>query len=208
MSTPVPHRSLRFAVFEIDLHTGELRKHGAKIKLQDQPFQILAMLLATPGEVVTREELRAKLWRAETFVDFDMGLNTAVKRLRDALGDTAENPRYVETLPRKGYRFICPVSTGHALTALPLASQTKPPAPEPIPGHLRPGRRAKVVIPVLLGLLAALLAGFRFIRPRQALTDKDVIVLADFDNRTGEPVFDKTLRTALAIDLEQSPFLA
>jgi eukaryotic-like serine/threonine-protein kinase len=113
MPESAPQRSLRFAAFEVDLLTGELRKHGIKIKLQDQPFQVLAILLVSPGEVVTREELRAKLWPSDTFVDFDMGLNTAVKRLRDALGDTAGTPRYVETLPRKGYRFITPVSDGH-----------------------------------------------------------------------------------------------
>ena len=102
-------RVARFGVFEVDLRAGELRKHGLKIKLQDQPFQILAMLLAQPGEVVTREELRQKLWPADTFVDFDHGLNNAIKRLREALGDSAESPRYVETLPRRGYRLIVPV---------------------------------------------------------------------------------------------------
>src|SRR6266849_11112016 len=102
-------RRMRFGVFETDLPSGELRKHGLKIRLQDQPFQILLMLLERPREVVTREELRQKLWSADTFVDFDVGLNTAVKKLRDALADSAESPRYVETLPRRGYRFIASV---------------------------------------------------------------------------------------------------
>ena len=100
---------IRFGVFELDLRSGELRKLGIKIKLHNQPFQVLATLLEHPGEVVTREQLRRKLWPADTFVDFDVGLNSAIKKLRDALGESAEAPRYVETLPRRGYRFIAPV---------------------------------------------------------------------------------------------------
>lgn len=99
-------RLIRFAGFELDPQTGELRSRGSRVKLQDQPLQILLAVLEKPGDVVTREELRVKLWPANTFVDFDHGLNAAVKRLRDALGDTADNPRYIETLPRLGYRFI------------------------------------------------------------------------------------------------------
>src|SRR5215472_15881667 len=95
-----------FGPFEADLASQEPRKQGVRLRLPRQSFQILKMLLERPGEGVTREELRAKLWPADTFVDFDHGLNAAVKRLRDALGDTAENPRFVETLPRLGYRFI------------------------------------------------------------------------------------------------------
>jgi TolB-like protein/DNA-binding winged helix-turn-helix (wHTH) protein len=101
-----PNQLIRFGVFEVDPRSGELRRKGFRVKLQDQPLQILLAVLERPGEVVTRDELRAKLWPADTFVDFEHGLNAAVKRLRDALGDTAENPRYIETLPRRGYRFI------------------------------------------------------------------------------------------------------
>src|SRR2546430_11106763 len=100
---------IRFGVFEADMHSAELRKNGRKVRLQDQPFQILTMLLEQPGEVVTRDTLRASLWPVDTFVDFDHGLNAAVKRFRDALGDSAENPRFVETLARRGYRFIAHV---------------------------------------------------------------------------------------------------
>src|ERR1700751_2721576 len=99
-------RAVRFGLFELDLRASELRKNGAKIKLQEQPFRILVSLLRQPGEVVTREELRRELWPSDTFVDFDHGLNAAVRRLRDALDDSAENPRFIETLPRHGYRFI------------------------------------------------------------------------------------------------------
>ena len=101
---------VRFAAFELDLRTGELRKSGIRIHLPDQPFQVLRTLLDRPGDLVTREELRQRLWAAETFVDFERGLNAAVRRLRDALGDSADVPRFVETLPRRGYRFIAPVS--------------------------------------------------------------------------------------------------
>src|SRR2546427_6865854 len=101
---------LRFGVFEVDVRAGELRKQGARIKLQEQPFHVLTVLLQRPGEVVTREELRNQNWPADTFVDFDNSLNTAINKLREALGDSADNPRFIETLPRRGYRFIAPVS--------------------------------------------------------------------------------------------------
>jgi cholera toxin transcriptional activator len=105
-------RIARFGVFELDLSAGELRKSGAKLRLQEQPFQVLALLLERAGDVVTREELRQKLWPADTFVDFDHSLNTAVNKLRETLGDSASSPRYIETLARRGYRFIGPVQTG------------------------------------------------------------------------------------------------
>jgi DNA-binding winged helix-turn-helix (wHTH) protein/tetratricopeptide (TPR) repeat protein len=104
-----PFRTRGFGVFEVDLRAAELRKHGVRIKLQEQPFQILSLLLEHPGEVVTREELREKLWPAHTFVDFDRSLNKAMTKLRAALGDSADSPRYVETIPRHGYRFLAPV---------------------------------------------------------------------------------------------------
>src|SRR5216110_2101376 len=114
---------MRFGIFEADLRAGELRRNGSKIKLQDQPFQLLALLLERPGELVTREELRGKLWPADTFVDFDHSLNAAIRRLRDALGDSAERPIFVETVARRGYRFIAPVTNDRqrasAIRALP-----------------------------------------------------------------------------------------
>jgi TolB-like protein/DNA-binding winged helix-turn-helix (wHTH) protein/Flp pilus assembly protein TadD len=100
---------LRFGVFELDLRAGELRKHGLRVRLQEQPFQILALLLAHPGELVTREELQTKLWPADTFVDFDHGLNKAISKIREALGDSAESPRFVQTVARRGYRFLAEV---------------------------------------------------------------------------------------------------
>ena len=117
-----PARVVRFSTFEVNLQTGELRKQGQKLKLQEQPFQVLAALLERPGEVVTREELRSKLWPSDTFVDFDHSLNAAIKRLRDVLGESAETPVFVETLARRGYRFIAPVNglPDHVQTATAL----------------------------------------------------------------------------------------
>ena len=115
-------RVVRFGAFEIDLSSGELLKHGIKIRLQEQPFQILLLLLERPGEVITREDLRKKLWPSDTFVDFDVGLNSAILRLRTALGDSADSPRFVETLPRRGYRFIA-----RADDSAPPLAHTSPP---------------------------------------------------------------------------------
>src|SRR5437868_3525858 len=112
---------VRFGEFEVDLRSGELRRNGARIKLQEQPFQILASLLERPGDVVTRDELRRKLWPEGIHLDFENGLNIAVKKLRQALGDEAETHRFIETLPRRGYRFLAPVETAG------LNSQTRAP---------------------------------------------------------------------------------
>jgi DNA-binding winged helix-turn-helix (wHTH) protein len=103
---------VRFGVFDLDLRSGELRKSGVRVKLADQPFRVLAVLLEHPGELVTRDELRSRVWPADTFVDFEHGLNAGIKRLRDALGDSAEHPRYIETVPKRGYRFIAPIDGG------------------------------------------------------------------------------------------------
>src|SRR5580765_6298071 len=113
---------IRFGAFEVDRRSGELRKQGVRVRLRDQAFQVLLLLLERPREVVTREELQSRLWSADTFVDFDRGLNKAVNRLREALGDSAESPRFIETLPRRGYRFIAPVEGGTA------RRQSDPPA--------------------------------------------------------------------------------
>ena len=113
-----PSPVTRFGVFELDLRSRELHKQGIRVKLQGQPVEILAMLLQRPGEIVSREELQKKLWPADTFVDFEQGLNNAMKRLRAALDDNAESPHFIETLPRRGYRFIGSLNgNGHPLAA-------------------------------------------------------------------------------------------
>src|SRR6266511_5084136 len=124
-------RVVRFGVFELDARTGELRKHGVKVRLQGKPFQLLHALLERPGEIVTRDELRERLWTSDVFVDFEAGLNTAANRLRIVLGDSAESPRYIETLSRLGYRFIAPVeladeTPAHVSEALPAAGGGRP----------------------------------------------------------------------------------
>ena len=127
------YRPLRFSSFEVNLRAGELRKYGVRIKLQDQPFQILAILLEKPGEIVTREELRDRLWPADTFVDFDHSLNSAVKKLRQALNDDPDVPRFIETLPKRGYRFIAPLRNGDAATLEPPANGEPTPVNVPPP---------------------------------------------------------------------------
>jgi DNA-binding winged helix-turn-helix (wHTH) protein len=191
---------LRFGVFEVDVRAGELRKQGVRIKLQEQPFHVLTVLLQRPGEVVTREELRSENWPADTFVDFDNSLNTAINKLREALGDSADNPRFIETLPRRGYRFIAPVTGVDGVTKGTAARGSAVALP----------RGRKVVVTAAIALLAAGIAGGLLWRARQArgLTEKDTIVLGDFANSTGDAVFDGTLREGLLVQLNQSPFLS
>src|SRR5881396_1441366 len=119
-----PSGRLRFGVFEVDLRAGELTKRGLRIRLQEQPFQVLATLLEKPGELVTREELREKLW-GRTVVDFDHGLNKAINKIREALGDSAENPRFVETVARHGYRFLADVTPMDTVADRKPAPETK-----------------------------------------------------------------------------------
>jgi len=127
---------LRFGVFEVDLRSGELRKGGLKIRLQEQPFRVLTMLLERSGDIVIREELQKKLWPGDTFVDFDNGLNTAINKIREALSDSAETPRYIETLPRRGYRFIAPVEAGAPFSDRGISGgQITPPPPAGADGH-------------------------------------------------------------------------
>src|SRR6266403_3783334 len=191
---------LRFGVFEVDVRAGELRKQGVRVKLQEQPFQVLTVLLQCAGEVVTREELRNQNWPPDTFVDFDNSLNTAINKLREALGDSADSPRFVETLPRRGYRFIAPI-TGVDGTTRGTGAGVSP---------VTAKRSRKIVGAVAVAVLAAGIVGGLLWRARQAgrLTEKDTIVLGDFANSTGDAVFDGTLREGLSVQLHQSPFLS
>jgi eukaryotic-like serine/threonine-protein kinase len=186
----------RFGTFEVDVRVGELRKQGVRIKLQEQPFRVLTILLKQPGGLVTRDELRSQIWPADTFVDFDNSLNTSINKLREALGDSAEDPRFIETLPRRGYRFIAPVSSTNGSEAQAGAAPVTPTHGWRIPF---------LVVALLAALVTALIWGGRQDR---RLTDKDTIILADFANSTGDPVFDGTLREGLSVESEQSPFLS
>jgi DNA-binding winged helix-turn-helix (wHTH) protein len=146
----------RFSIFEADPQSGELRKNGVRLKTQDQPFQILLRLLERPGQIVTREELKATLWSADTFVDFDNGLNMAVKRLREVLADDAEHPIFIETLPRRGYRFIAPVQMGDG------AGEPVQPSPTPEPTR----RVSSTKMAILASLLGVLVFAAIFIRTK------------------------------------------
>jgi DNA-binding winged helix-turn-helix (wHTH) protein/tetratricopeptide (TPR) repeat protein len=184
---------LRFGTFEVDLRAGELRKQGVKIKLQEQPFQILTVLLQRPGELVSRDELRSQIWRMDTFVDFDNSLNTSMNKLREALGDSAESPRFIETVPRRGYRFLAPISSDGLKKGAIVGS----------------GRRINPLATAVVFLLGTVIVGWLWHLSRASrLTEKDSIVLGDFTNNTGDPVFDGTLREGLSVQLEQSPFLS
>jgi DNA-binding winged helix-turn-helix (wHTH) protein/Flp pilus assembly protein TadD len=198
----------RFGPFDIDLRSGELHKHGTRLKLQPQPFQILALLLKHPGEVVTRDELRQALWPADTFVDFDTGLNSAIKKLRDVLDDSAEEPRYIETLPRRGYRFIARVENGNLPVSVAVEEHLAPVLPlEPTP-KLWNKRRLVITACGAALLIVAVLISWRFFLGRPALTGTDTILLASFVNNTGNPIFNDSLGKALEVKLTESPFLS
>jgi DNA-binding winged helix-turn-helix (wHTH) protein len=169
-----PHQSegvIRFGAFKVDLSLGKLEKHGVRIRLQEQPFQILAMLLEQPGRVVTREELQRRLWAADTFVDFDVGLNNAILRLRNALGDSADTPRFIETLPRRGYRFIATLSgpiSGSGQDPIQTATTTHPQlivlpptdgAVIVMPPLKRLGMKTIAIVVLALSVLLTLLVG-------------------------------------------------
>ena len=218
METP---RVFRFGPFAVDTEARELSKHGTRIKLRGHPYLILEVLLARAGKVVTREEIRERLWPADTFVDFEHGLNTSVKKLREALCDSADEPRYIETVPRVGYRLIAPVETAgipqpssrHDSGTRTDLQRLKPDTESHQSATVREAapfardRRVLGIAGAVVVIAAAVLAGHFLFRHPAKLTEKDSIVLADFDNTTGEHLFDGTLKQAVSADLEQSPFL-
>ena len=156
-------RILRFGSFEANVRAGELRKRGLKVKLQDQPFQILVMLLERPGELVTRQEIHQKLWPADTFVGFDHGLNNAINRLREALGDSAETPRFIETLPRKGYRFTALVTGDGQLAEAEYLAAAATPVVETGPIDPRLSARPRFLVTILVSCFALALAGMVYL---------------------------------------------
>ena len=203
MASPVPASTkIRFDAFELDATSGELRKAGILLKLQPQPFRVLLLLIERAGQVVTREEIQRCLWTDSTFVDFEHGINFSINQIRGALVDSAENPRYVETIPRRGYRFIGTVEQPPAASIAVHKRTSEQEREKAVP------RRWFAIASLTAIVVAISVAG---IYPRlhrtAALTEKDTIVLADFTNTTGDSVLDDTLRQGLAVQLEQSPFL-
>jgi TolB-like protein/DNA-binding winged helix-turn-helix (wHTH) protein/Tfp pilus assembly protein PilF len=208
---------LRVGVFELDLRAGELRKHGLRVRLQEQPFQVLAMLLEHPGEVVTREELQKNLWPADTFVDFDHGLNKAISKIREALGDSAESPRFVETVARRGYRFLAEVKPADAaaVRSPELATQLHPEpefgdradiSPKYLePQHLLPSLAWKTSAFVLLLLTASLVAWklHSWNRPPPAIRSLAVLPLENLSNDASQDYFADGMTDELISDLGQ-----
>ena len=224
MSTsPAPSgpRLVRFGVFEADPLSGDLRKHGLRVKLRGRPFQVLALLLERPGELITRDELRTTLWATDTFVDFDHGLNAAVNKLREALGDSADNPRFVETVPRRGYRFIAPVApvsqtptpdpaaTAPAV-APPAAAASTPAVSEAVqPAPIRRVWSARGIAASALALAVLVAAGAYGVRRALAPPAREGptrIAVLPFQNNSGDPsqeYFVDGLTDALITELAQ-----
>ena len=208
---------LRFGVFELDLRAGELRKHGLRVRLQEQPFQVLAALLEHPGEVVTREEIQKKLWPADTFVDFDHGLNKTINKIREALGDSAESPRFVETVARRGYRFLAEVKS---VDAAPVggpepATQPQPsaenrerrdPAANPAtPKHMPPSLAWKISVFAVLLVMASLAAWklYSWKRPSTIIRSLAVLPLESLSSDASQDYFADGMTDELISDLGQ-----
>lgn len=197
----IPNR-IRFGLFELDLENHELRHAGIRCRLQPQPFKVLATLVSSANSVVTREQLRHELWGDDTFVDFEQGLNYCIRQIRTVLSDDAQSPHYIETIPRRGYRFIARVED------LGSDQQTEE-KPEAKTRFAMLRRRwkwvlAACVLVVMIG--TGVIGGIRSAN-RPLLTEKDYILITEFSNQTGDPLFDATLRKAVSIDLGQSPYL-
>lgn len=211
-------RNFRFGPFSLDLEERVLSKNGARLDLRGQPYQILEVLLTRAGKLVTRDEFRETLWPGDTWVDFEHGLNTSIKKLRIALGDSAEQPSYIETVRGFGYRFVAPVEVEVVhepgpQPALPTPAIATRATTEPAPAPSLPRRRTeRGSIAAMILVVAALIAGAAFSlhharQQSRRLYDNDTVVLADFANSTGDTIFDGTLKEALRVSLQQSPFL-
>jgi DNA-binding winged helix-turn-helix (wHTH) protein len=215
---------MRFGSFELDLRSGELVANepgvdGAppqKILLREQPFQILRILIERRGGIVTRDEIKKVLWPNDTIVDFERSINVAMAILRKAVGDTAENPKYIETLPRRGYRLIVPVQR-ESTTEPPKAEDRQTSTAEmhkdllPVQKELRPSihlaRSWLAIAAAILVLFTAAAALYWYFHSRIALSSSDTLVLADVNNQTGDAAFDDGMNIALQVALQQTPYL-
>jgi eukaryotic-like serine/threonine-protein kinase len=208
-STQKPPNVIRFGAFEADFSRLLLSKGGLRVKLQEQPFKLLGLLLERPGEIVSREEIRQALWSADTFVEFDDGLNTAIKKLRAALADSAENPRFIETVPRRGYRFTAPVARALPEPATPQAiTSAEPQIHSQAVAFGTPRMFPWKIWAIAVAAIAVTVAGVWLMRrPHVSFKETDSVLLTDFVNSTGDPVLDGVLRDATAVELGQSPFL-
>jgi eukaryotic-like serine/threonine-protein kinase len=199
--------------FEVDLSAGELRNGNATVVLlPDQPLQLLRMLIEAEGEIVSREQIEKRLWSSDTVVEFDSGINSAVKKLRRALGDSGDEPRYIETISKRGYRLLVPVERPAVITSAPQEHDQKPAVEQSIQsgeGELRAGFRWKWLVTGAAVCIIIIISGELYLHShsRPKLTERDTIVLGDFDNTTGDPLYDDTLKQGLAVQLSQSPFL-
>ena len=197
----------RFGEFELDLQSVVLSRNGKKNRLQGQLLQLLELLIRQPGQIVTREHIQQHLWPDGTVVEFEHSVNAAVKRLRAALDDDAEKPTFIETMPRRGYRFIAHVENGARPSSTGVEKDLAPgPTSARVPEYRT--RRRLVVAAVAAFLLVGALAVWRVHSARPKLTESDVILLATFVNKTGDPVFDNSLDKALEVKLSESPFLS
>lgn len=198
---------VRFEDFELDLRSYQVRRSGRTLKVERIPMEVLFLLVERPGQLVTREKIVEKLWGKDVFLDTDNAINTAIRKIRQVLKDDPERPRFVQTVTGRGYRFIAPViEVGEPPVREATAAEEKPVLSAGAPGGT--GKRWKLIALATVMVLAVSVGGFLYLRRNPKLTDKDTIVLADFANTTGDPVFDDTLRQGLAVQLEQSPFLS
>jgi DNA-binding winged helix-turn-helix (wHTH) protein/tetratricopeptide (TPR) repeat protein len=214
---------LKFGPFEVDPSLGELRKDGVRIPIQEKPLRVLTALLERKGDLVTRAELHQHLWQGETFVDFDTGLNTAVRKLRSALGDESESPRYIETLPKRGYRFVAPVefvngaaapqaglprgavslaathgAKNGAMGSAALVTGVR------VPRIRRWLGRIALLVAAMLITVSGVVAWLTYSRPVYSFNSRDSVLIANFENQTGDPRFDQALETAFTVSMEQS----
>lgn len=221
---------VRFGAYEADFRTGELRKHGLRVKIQEKPFRLLEALLESPGKLVTREELQQHVWPSDVHVDFETSLKMALAKLRAALCDSADSPRYIETLPKRGYRFICPVERVNgdgATTVAPVSDRRGEPGAAvgvcPDPAERERDRRPESALAerryrsgwrwagATLVLASVAAAAFFFLRPsaegRLGFHQRDLVLVSRFENRTGEPVLNGTVDFAVVRELSNSRFV-